>query len=146
MGVRCKTGIVANLLFKDCVWLWKKLVNIFFTTVAAGLHYYFIFNPTNVLFVQSFICSRDVCVFQLSVTGLTMRVCFPYRLFYEPVTTPCGHTFCLQCLERCLDHNPKCPLCKEELSEVRGGILPYSVVTNCALFFPNLKSVYITVT
>ncbi|XP_066496240.1 LON peptidase N-terminal domain and RING finger protein 3-like [Tiliqua scincoides] len=39
------------------------------------------------------------------------------RLFYEPVTTPCGHTFCLKCLERCLDHNPKCPLCKEELLE-----------------------------
>uniref|UniRef100_A0AAX7SP24 LON peptidase N-terminal domain and ring finger 3 n=1 Tax=Astatotilapia calliptera TaxID=8154 RepID=A0AAX7SP24_ASTCA len=39
------------------------------------------------------------------------------RLFYEPVTTPCGHTFCLQCLERCLDHNPKCPLCKEDMSE-----------------------------
>lgn len=40
------------------------------------------------------------------------------RLFYEPVTTPCGHTFCLKCLERCLDHNPHCPLCKEKLSEV----------------------------
>ncbi|XP_043913000.1 LON peptidase N-terminal domain and RING finger protein 3 [Protopterus annectens] len=39
------------------------------------------------------------------------------RLFYEPVTTPCGHTFCLKCLERCLDHNPQCPLCKEDLSE-----------------------------
>ncbi|XP_061454111.1 LON peptidase N-terminal domain and RING finger protein 3 isoform X2 [Rhineura floridana] len=39
------------------------------------------------------------------------------RLFYEPVTTPCGHTFCLKCLERCLDHNPKCPLCKEGLLE-----------------------------
>ncbi|KAF7654406.1 hypothetical protein LDENG_00070160 [Lucifuga dentata] len=39
------------------------------------------------------------------------------RLFYEPVTMPCGHTFCLQCLERCLDHSPKCPLCKEEQSE-----------------------------
>ncbi|KAG9272785.1 LON peptidase N-terminal domain and RING finger protein 3 [Astyanax mexicanus] len=39
------------------------------------------------------------------------------RLFYEPVTTPCGHTFCLKCLERCLDHNPTCPLCKEDLSE-----------------------------
>ncbi|NXS22219.1 LONF2 protein, partial [Mystacornis crossleyi] len=39
------------------------------------------------------------------------------RLFYEPVTTPCGHTFCLKCLERCLDHNPLCPLCKEKLSE-----------------------------
>ncbi|KAI4819098.1 hypothetical protein KUCAC02_004378 [Chaenocephalus aceratus] len=24
---------------------------------------------------------------------------------------------CLRCLERCMDHNPKCPLCKEELSE-----------------------------
>ncbi|KAL7385085.1 hypothetical protein ABVT39_015201 [Epinephelus coioides] len=39
------------------------------------------------------------------------------RLFYEPVATPCGHTFCIKCLERCLDHNPNCPLCKENLSE-----------------------------
>lgn len=39
------------------------------------------------------------------------------RLFYEPVTTPCGHTFCLKCLERCLDHNSACPLCKEDLSK-----------------------------
>lgn len=39
------------------------------------------------------------------------------RLFYEPVTTPCGHTFCLKCLERCLDHNAKCPLCKDALSQ-----------------------------
>lgn len=40
------------------------------------------------------------------------------RLLFEPVTTPCGHTFCLKCLERCLDHAPHCPLCKEKLSEV----------------------------
>uniref|UniRef100_A0A3B3DC10 LON peptidase N-terminal domain and ring finger 1 n=1 Tax=Oryzias melastigma TaxID=30732 RepID=A0A3B3DC10_ORYME len=39
------------------------------------------------------------------------------RLFYEPVTTPCGHTFCKNCLERCLDHTPHCPLCKESLKE-----------------------------
>uniref|UniRef100_A0A8C1RXH3 LON peptidase N-terminal domain and ring finger 1, like n=1 Tax=Cyprinus carpio TaxID=7962 RepID=A0A8C1RXH3_CYPCA len=39
------------------------------------------------------------------------------RLFYQPVTTPCGHTFCKNCLERCLDHNPQCPLCKESLKE-----------------------------
>ncbi|XP_043983326.1 LON peptidase N-terminal domain and RING finger protein 3-like [Gambusia affinis] len=55
--------------------------------------------------------SRDL----LDPTDLECSLCM--RLFYEPVTTPCGHTFCLQCLERCLDHNPKCPLCKEELSE-----------------------------
>lgn len=46
------------------------------------------------------------------------RFCFS-RLFYEPVATPCGHTFCLKCLERCLDHNSNCPLCKENLSEVQ---------------------------
>ncbi|ELK08954.1 LON peptidase N-terminal domain and RING finger protein 2, partial [Pteropus alecto] len=40
------------------------------------------------------------------------------QLFFEPVTTPCGHTFCLKCLERCLDHAPHCPLCKEKLSEL----------------------------
>ncbi|KAM9381853.1 LON peptidase N-terminal domain and RING finger protein 1 [Phaethornis superciliosus] len=39
------------------------------------------------------------------------------RLFFEPVTTPCGHTFCKGCLERCLDHAPQCPLCKESLKE-----------------------------
>lgn len=39
------------------------------------------------------------------------------RLFYDPVTTPCGHTFCKNCLERCLDHMPQCPLCKESLKE-----------------------------
>ncbi|CAG5939823.1 unnamed protein product [Menidia menidia] len=41
----------------------------------------------------------------------------PRRLFYEPVSTPCGHTFCKNCLERCLDHTPQCPLCKESLKE-----------------------------
>ncbi|XP_070692688.1 LON peptidase N-terminal domain and RING finger protein 3-like [Pempheris klunzingeri] len=51
----------------------------------------------------------------LDAADLECSLCM--RLFYEPVTPPCGHTFCLQCLERCLDHNPKCPLCKEELSE-----------------------------
>ncbi|XP_068423193.1 LON peptidase N-terminal domain and RING finger protein 3-like [Clinocottus analis] len=51
----------------------------------------------------------------LDPTDLECSLCM--RLFYEPVTTPCGHTYCLRCLERCLDHNPKCPLCKEELSE-----------------------------
>ncbi|KAF7695719.1 hypothetical protein HF521_007442 [Silurus meridionalis] len=37
------------------------------------------------------------------------------RLFYDPVTTPCGHSFCKNCLLRSLDHSPQCPLCKESL-------------------------------
>ncbi|XP_013421842.1 LON peptidase N-terminal domain and RING finger protein 3 [Lingula anatina] len=40
-----------------------------------------------------------------------------FRLLYEPVTTPCGHVFCRGCLDRCLDHNNSCPLCKTSLVE-----------------------------
>ncbi|XP_053330018.1 LON peptidase N-terminal domain and RING finger protein 3 [Spea bombifrons] len=39
------------------------------------------------------------------------------RLLYEPITTICGHTYCLKCLERSLDHSPNCPLCKKDLCE-----------------------------
>lgn len=45
------------------------------------------------------------------------------RLFFEPVTTPCGHTFCKNCMERSLDHNLRCPLCKQPLQEVQAHIL-----------------------
>ncbi|XP_074521457.1 LON peptidase N-terminal domain and RING finger protein 1 [Halichoeres trimaculatus] len=51
----------------------------------------------------------------LDLNDLECSLCM--RLFYEPVTTPCGHTFCKNCLERCLDHTPQCPLCKESLKE-----------------------------
>lgn len=58
---------------------------------------------------------RTVPVELLDSGDMECSLCM--RLFYEPVATPCGHTFCLKCLERCLDHNPNCPLCKENLSE-----------------------------
>nr|XP_046176120.1 LON peptidase N-terminal domain and RING finger protein 2-like isoform X2 [Oncorhynchus gorbuscha] len=51
----------------------------------------------------------------LDSSDMDCSVCM--RLFYEPVTTPCGHTFCMKCLERCLDHNPNCPVCKENITE-----------------------------
>ncbi|MEE6496875.1 hypothetical protein FKM82_002514 [Ascaphus truei] len=59
--------------------------------------------------------TADRCVSCVDPSDLDCSLCM--RLYYEPVTTPCGHTYCLKCLERCLDHNPKCPLCKEDLSE-----------------------------
>jgi Lon protease-like protein len=34
------------------------------------------------------------------------------RLFFEPVTTPCGHTFCRGCLARAGDHCARCPICR----------------------------------
>ncbi|XP_066469731.1 LON peptidase N-terminal domain and RING finger protein 1-like isoform X2 [Tiliqua scincoides] len=51
----------------------------------------------------------------LSTTDLECSLCI--RLFFEPVTTPCGHTFCRECVERCMDHRPNCPLCKQSLRE-----------------------------
>ncbi|MPC49780.1 LON peptidase N-terminal domain and RING finger protein 1 [Portunus trituberculatus] len=38
-----------------------------------------------------------------------------YRYLYQPVTTPCGHSFCRTCLDRCLDHSTSCPLCKTSI-------------------------------
>uniref|UniRef100_A0A8C5C1B7 LON peptidase N-terminal domain and ring finger 2 n=1 Tax=Gadus morhua TaxID=8049 RepID=A0A8C5C1B7_GADMO len=60
-------------------------------------------------------CGRTVPSELLDSVDMECSLCM--RLFYEPVATPCGHTFCLKCLERCLDHNPNCPLCKENLAE-----------------------------
>ncbi|KAM9286566.1 LON peptidase N-terminal domain and RING finger protein 1 isoform 2-T2 [Cariama cristata] len=51
----------------------------------------------------------------IDVSDFECSLCM--RLFFEPVTTPCGHTFCKGCLQRCLDHAPQCPLCKESLKE-----------------------------
>ncbi|XP_026159267.1 LON peptidase N-terminal domain and RING finger protein 1 isoform X2 [Mastacembelus armatus] len=58
---------------------------------------------------------RSVPVDLLDASDFECSLCM--RLFFEPVTTPCGHTFCKNCLERCLDHTPQCPLCKESLKE-----------------------------
>lgn len=51
----------------------------------------------------------------LNVEDLECSLC--YRLFFCPVTTPCGHTFCRECLDRCLDHQTSCPMCKSSLAE-----------------------------
>ncbi|CAH3154728.1 unnamed protein product [Porites evermanni] len=52
---------------------------------------------------------------QCSVEDLECTLCC--RLFYEPVTTPCGHVFCRCCLNCNLDHRPTCPICRYSLSK-----------------------------
>ncbi|KAM4818970.1 LON peptidase N-terminal domain and RING finger protein 3 isoform 2-T2 [Thomomys bottae] len=59
--------------------------------------------------------SKPALTIPLTFDASDLECSLCMRLFYEPVTTPCGHTFCLKCLERCLDHNAKCPLCKDGL-------------------------------
>ncbi|RXK38932.1 hypothetical protein M231_03777 [Tremella mesenterica] len=36
-------------------------------------------------------------------------------LLYDPVTTPCQHSFCSKCLSRSLDHSSRCPVCRQDL-------------------------------
>uniref|UniRef100_A0A8C4IZI6 LON peptidase N-terminal domain and ring finger 1 n=1 Tax=Dicentrarchus labrax TaxID=13489 RepID=A0A8C4IZI6_DICLA len=61
-------------------------------------------------------CSLLVPMYYILISKFCI-FCHTNMLFYEPVTTQCGHTFCKNCLERCLDHTPQCPLCKESLKE-----------------------------
>ncbi|KAJ5637062.1 hypothetical protein N7490_006941 [Penicillium lividum] len=44
---------------------------------------------------------------------LDCQVC--YALILEPLTLPCGHTFCRTCITRVLDHSDLCPICRRKL-------------------------------
>lgn len=47
------------------------------------------------------------------VDTLECQLC--YMLLYQPLTTPCGHTFCRVCFARSLDHSSNCPLCRASM-------------------------------
>ncbi|PWN45291.1 hypothetical protein IE81DRAFT_364304 [Ceraceosorus guamensis] len=50
------------------------------------------------------------------VDVLECQLC--YLLLHEPLTTPCGHTFCRTCFARSLDHSSNCPLCRASLPAI----------------------------
>ncbi|GES78069.1 ATP-dependent protease La domain-containing protein [Rhizophagus clarus] len=50
---------------------------------------------------------------ELLMTELDCQIC--YSLFIDPITTPCGHSFCKPCITRSLDHNSTCPICRQPL-------------------------------
>jgi Lon protease-like protein len=45
---------------------------------------------------------------------LDCHVC--YSLILDPLTTPCGHTFCRRCVAGVLGHSDLCPVCRRKLS------------------------------
>ncbi|XP_068655309.1 uncharacterized protein [Aristolochia californica] len=51
------------------------------------------------------------------------------KLLYEPVTTPCGHSFCRACLFQSMDHGNKCPICRTVLF-ISPRTYPISVTLN----------------
>lgn len=73
------------------------------------------------------ICIREVFTLSLvlfSFNQHSLSLTF-FRLFYHPVTTPCGHTFCRGCLYRSLDYSNGCPLCKGCLAQVSRLLAQY---------------------
>ncbi|CAF0856355.1 unnamed protein product [Brachionus calyciflorus] len=67
--------------------------------------------------VLNFDTSKYVVVNSHLVKPTELECSLCYRLLYKPVTTPCGHSFCCSCLDRSLDHQDKCPLCKHTLAD-----------------------------
>ncbi|KAL2872472.1 putative ATP-dependent protease (CrgA) [Aspergillus lucknowensis] len=45
---------------------------------------------------------------------LDCQVC--YSLILDPLTTPCGHTFCRDCVAMALNHSNLCPICRRKLN------------------------------
>ncbi|CAF0875741.1 unnamed protein product [Adineta ricciae] len=53
---------------------------------------------------------------QLSVKDFECSICV--NLLWLPMTTPCGHVFCRECLIRSIDNTQaQCPMCKNPLDE-----------------------------
>ncbi|XP_034729135.1 tripartite motif containing 35-28 [Etheostoma cragini] len=46
---------------------------------------------------------------------LTCPVC--QGVFQDPVLLPCTHSFCRECLQKSIQYNKKCPLCRDEFEE-----------------------------
>lgn len=55
------------------------------------------------------------------------QVCF--ALFLDPITTPCGHTYCRSCVHRILDHSDLCPICRRVIS-IQAQVDPRAAPSN----------------
>jgi hypothetical protein len=40
--------------------------------------------------------------------------CICFEPFREPTLTPCGHTFCAECIAEIVNRTHNCPVCKRE--------------------------------
>lgn len=68
------------------------------------------------------------------------KLCF--NLLFQPITTICGHTFCRECLERCLDHRVECPCCRTVLDQYDRGVPNMEVTEVLELILVNYFTAY----
>lgn len=51
------------------------------------------------------------------------------EIFYEPVTLPCGHSFCRSCIRQSLRVKPLCPSCRTPMiGSVEGMSLNFTLI------------------
>ncbi|KAJ6124110.1 hypothetical protein N7471_011427 [Penicillium samsonianum] len=73
---------------------------------------------------------------------LDCQVC--YALVLDPMTTPCGHTFCRKCVARVLDHTDLCPICRRKLgmpNDLQSEPINQTLARLINYFFPDQISV-----
>ncbi|KAJ5790761.1 uncharacterized protein N7518_007772 [Penicillium psychrosexuale] len=73
---------------------------------------------------------------------LDCQVC--YALLLDPITTPCGHTFCRKCVARVLNHTDLCPICRRKLgipNDLQSEPINQPVARLVEYFFPDQISV-----
>jgi Zinc finger, C3HC4 type (RING finger) len=51
----------------------------------------------------------------LTLSDLDCNLCL--NTLSDPVTCPCGHTWCKKCLLQSLEHSDKCPMCRQKLPQ-----------------------------
>ncbi|CAM9489660.1 unnamed protein product, partial [Phaeothamnion confervicola] len=53
------------------------------------------------------------------------------RLYFEPVSLPCGHTYCRGCLKRALKSATRCPVCRAPTVPDAAGAAANLVIVSC---------------
>ena len=64
------------------------------------------------------------------------------KFIAEPVTTPCNHTFCLQCAKRIQQDGKPCPMCRNDMNQYIPNVdkqLKQEIMDNFAELFEERK-------
>jgi len=68
----------------------------------------------------------------LNLGGIDFSCPVCTELLFKPVTTPCGHSFCKNCLDMSFSYKRQCPMCREKLefssSQVKPNVILASIL------------------
>ena len=114
----CDTKLLTCRSTCMCPSNWKFLY--WFVKILAASSCFCSLADHKQLSVKDFECSICVkYVYEWYSTTLVMIFFELFSLLWLPMTTPCGHVFCRECLIRSIDNTQaQCPMCKNSLDEV----------------------------